>query len=170
MAGRGAALGVFRQGLGTVGETGMSHEFRDAGPDDLPGLLALYRHLTPGDPPLDPADAQPDFEALLRSEIAQLLVAEANGALVATCLLLIVPNLTRGGRPFAIVENVVTHAAHRRRGIATHLLHMARDRARAANCYKMMLTTGRSDEGVLHFYEQVGFTRGGKTFFEMRWI
>jgi hypothetical protein len=33
-----------------------------------------------------------------------------------------------------------------------------------------MLSTGRSDESVLRFYERAGFTRGGKTFFEMRWL
>jgi ribosomal protein S18 acetylase RimI-like enzyme len=148
----------------------MSPTLRLASMDDLPGLLALYRHLGPGDPVLDPAQARPDLEALISSDMTQLLVAEVGDVLAASCLLLVVPNLTRGGRPFAIIENVVTHADYRRRGLATAVLHGAQQRAQAANCYKLMLATGRSDEGVLRFYEQAGFTRGGKTFFEMRWI
>ena len=65
---------------------------------------------------------------------------------------------------------MVTHSDHRRQGLGTRLLALASKRAQAANCYKLMLATGRSDEGVLRFYEQAGFTRGGKTFFEMRWV
>ena len=143
---------------------------RDATSADLPAMLVLYRHLSPGDPVLEADDARPDYERLIGWEMAHLLVADVAGEVVASCLLLIVPNLTRGGRPFAIVENVVTHEDHRRRGFATLLLHHARDRAQAVNCYKLMLATGRTDEAVLRFYEQAGFTRGGKTFFEMRWI
>lgn len=147
----------------------MTTILRMAADGDLPAMLALYRHLSPEDPPLDPVAARPAWEALLASTLSQLLVADVDGLIAASCLLLLVPNLTRGGRPFAIVENVVTHADYRRRGLATRVIGLAEERAKAANCYKLMLATGRKDEGVLHFYEQVGFTRGGKTFFEMRW-
>lgn len=149
----------------------MTALLRTATSGDLDAMLALYRHLSPRDPVLDAEAARPDFEALIGSPLAHLLVAQVEGALVASCLLLVVPNLTRGGRPFGIVENVVTHAGHRRRGHATALLRRAQAIAREADCYKLMLATGRTEEGVLRFYEQAGFTRrGGKTFFEMRWL
>jgi GNAT superfamily N-acetyltransferase len=141
---------------------------RDARPEDLTALLALYRQLSPEDPPLLEDEARPQLEALLASGMTHLLIAEADGMVAGTCLLVIIPNLTRGGRPFAIIENVVTHAGVRRRGVATALLKTAQERAWSANCYKLMLATGRSEEGVLRFYEQAGFTRGGKTFFEIR--
>ncbi len=143
---------------------------RSAVVDDLPAMLVLYRHLSPDDPPLPVAAASPSWSALLTSPLADVLVAQVDGTVAASCLLLIVPNLTRGGRPFAMIENVVTDAAFRRRGLGTRLLALAGDRARAAHCYKIMLATGRTDEAVLRFYEQAGFTRGGKTFFEMRWL
>lgn len=142
---------------------------REATQEDLPAMLGLYRHLSPGDPPVAPADAARHWAALLDTALAHPLVAEAEGLIVASCLLLVVPNLTRGGRPFALIENVVTHADYRRRGCASRVLRHAQAIARAANCYKIMLATGRTDEGVLRFYETVGFRRGGKTFFEMRW-
>ena len=143
---------------------------RDATSTDLSAILSLYRDLSPTDPVLAADDAKPDYARLIGSEIAHLLVAEVDGHIVASCLLLIVPNLTRGGRPFAIIENVVTQEDHRRQGLGALLLHHAGDRAQAANCYKLMLATGRTDEAVLRFYERAGFKRGGKTFFEMRWV
>ncbi len=91
-----------------------------------------------------------------------------SSAIAGTCLLLVVPNLTRGGRSFALIENVVTDQALRRRGVGTALLRAAFDRAWAGDCYKIMLASGRADEGVLRFYETAGFTRGGKTFFQAR--
>jgi len=132
--------------------------------------MLLYRHLSPEDPVLDEAEARPKLDALLRSDLAHLLVIEGEGGLLGTCLLLIVPNLTRGGRPFAIVENVVTHADHRGRGLGKALLAEALARAWAARCYKVMIATGRKDESVLRFYEACGFKRGTKTFFEARQI
>lgn len=147
----------------------MIPRIRPAIADDLAGLLALYRQLSPEDPALAEAEARPRLAALLASGIATPLVAEAaDRTLVATCLLLVVPNLTRGGRAFAVIENVVTHADHRRLGLGTALLRAALERAWAEDCYKVMIATGRKDEGVLRFYERAGFTRGGKTFFEMR--
>lgn len=143
---------------------------RSAVADDLPAMLALYRHLSPEDPPLSAEAASPSWLGLLASPLSDVLVAQVDGVIAASCLLLVVPNLTRGGRPFAMIENVVTDAAWRRRGLGTQLLGLARERARAAQCYKIMLATGRTDDAVLRFYERAGFTRSGKTFFEMRWV
>jgi len=148
----------------------MTALLRTATLDDLPAMLALYRHLSDSDPVIDPHKIEPDYRALIGSSFVHLLVAERDDMIVASCLLLVIPNLTRGGRPFGIIENVVTHGDFRRLGLATGLLHLAQERARSADCYKLMLATGRTDEGVLSFYEKAGFTRGGKTFFEIRWL
>ena len=95
----------------------------------------------------------------------QVLVAELNGSLVASCTLAIIPNLTRGARPYGLIENVVTHVAHRRKGIGTCLLRHALQIAWERNCYKVMLLTGSKSKGTLQFYEQAGFRKGVKTGF-----
>ena len=38
-----------------------------------------------------------------------ILAAVEGGEVLSSCTLLIVPNLTHGGRPYGVVENVVTH-------------------------------------------------------------
>ena len=88
--------------------------------------------------------------------------------LVATCEMIVVPNLTQGGRPYALIENVVTHAEYRRRGYATAVLKHALASAWERNCYKVLLMTGSKNEETLRFYENAGFQRGDKTGFAAR--
>ena len=82
---------------------------------------------------------------------------------------MIIPNLTRGVRPYAFVENVVTHADYRKRGYATSCLDLAKQIARENNCYKMMLLTGSKEESTLNFYRKAGYNSSDKTAF-IQWI
>ncbi len=146
----------------------MTFLVREALPDDLPAVLALYRHLNPADPDLAIADARPVWDHLLQSPMTTIAVAEFDKVLAATCMLAIIPNLTRGGRPFGVIENVVTDPAFRGRGLGTAVLHCAMQAAWNQGCYKIMLSSGRTEPSTLRFYEKAGFARGVKTFFEVR--
>src|SRR5215218_463354 len=87
---------------------------------ELSGLLALYRHLHPEDPelPILP-HVEEHWAAICANPHWQYLGAEVDGRLVATCVLSVIPNLTRHARPYGLIENVVTHPDFRRRGVAT---------------------------------------------------
>ena len=141
---------------------------RPATADDLSGVLALYRQLNPDDPALDVAGAAPTWAAVLGSGLTTPFVAEIDGRLVSSCTLAIVPNLSRGARPYAVIENVVTDEGHRRSGLGRAVLEAALDKAWRADCYKVLLATGSRRESTLRFYEGVGFTRDAKTYFEIR--
>ena len=91
------------------------------------------------------------------------------GQLISSCMLTIIPNLTRACRPFGVIENVVTQSAYRGQGWGRALLlRHALAHAWQARCYKVMLMTGRKDESTLRFYEQSGFERHGKQAFVAR--
>jgi ribosomal protein S18 acetylase RimI-like enzyme len=77
-------------------------------------------------------------------------------------VLAITPDLTRGCRPYGLIENVVTHAAHRRRGYGRQVLAHALSDAGQHGCCKVMLMTGRKDEAIYRFYESLGFRRDSK--------
>ena len=94
---------------------------------------------------------------------------EYGGKIVSSCVCVVVPNLTRGVRPYAFIENVVTHADHRGRGFAGECLMHAKRIARENNCYKMMLLTGSKSEETLRFYEKAGFNSSDKTAF-IQWL
>ncbi|KJC62534.1 GCN5 family acetyltransferase [Bradyrhizobium sp. LTSPM299] len=141
---------------------------RPAAAHDLPELLKLYRHLHPHDPQLEAATAERVWSKLLTSGVMTVIVAQAAELLVSSCTLAIVPNLTRGGRSYGVIENVVTHADYRRLGLGRQVLAHALDVAWQADCYKVLLATGSKRETTLRFYEEAGFHRDGKTYFEVR--
>ncbi|WP_371819136.1 GNAT family N-acetyltransferase [Roseococcus sp. SDR] len=141
---------------------------RLAAPPDLAGMLDLYQHLNPNDPRVPEAAAETAWRAMLASDLIRLFVAEDEGLLVSSCMLVLVPNITRGARSFGVIENVVTHAAYRGRGLGRAVLAAAVEAAWAADCYKVMLATGSRQGSTWRFYEGAGFTRATKTHFEMR--
>lgn len=142
-----------------------ARRIQDLGAEHLDGLWRLYGQLHPQrEPQLPLAEAA----AVLRHPGLRHFGGFAGPQLVASCNLAVIPNLTRGGRPYAVVENVVTDAAYRRQGWGAALMAHALDQAWAAGCYKVVLTTSRKDEATLRFYERCGFDRHDKTAFVVR--
>lgn len=140
---------------------------RSARADELDELLALYRMLNPDDPRLDPEEVADLWDEMLADEDLDVVVVEHDDRLVATCLLSVTKNLTRGARPFALVENVVTHEDYRGEGFGSQCVEGAVDRARERGCYKVMLLTGTDQEWKHAFYESCGFDGDAKTGFTM---
>ncbi len=139
---------------------------RPARLDDLEQVLALYQQLLSDDAPPPPrAELEALWARIVSEQQPLTFVAELDGALVASCVLAVILNLTRGGRPYGLIENVVTDQAHRCRGYGTAVLHHAVAHAWRQNCYKVMLSTSSTREATLRFYEQAGFERGVKTGF-----
>lgn len=144
-------------------------DIRFAEREDIQPLLKLYRHLDPDDRDTTLEDALTYWEQMMRYPGSGILVAYAGDTLVATCTLVVIPNLTRGGTPYALIENVVTHAEHRNKGYGKAVLKTATEAAWAAGCYKVMLLTGSKAAATLKFYQDAGFEQS-KTGFQMRRI
>lgn len=136
---------------------------------ELQPLLTLYTHLHEHDDPLPPAaDIQAVWSEAMANPRIHYFGGFADDALVTSCTLTVIPNLSRGCRPYGVIEIVVTHAAHRGQGWGKAVLTHALDAAWRQGCYKVMLLTGRKDEGTLRFYEEAGFDRHGKLAFVAR--
>jgi N-acetylglutamate synthase-like GNAT family acetyltransferase len=134
-------------------------ETREARESDLPGIIELYAQLVPEDPQQDMEKLRKEWKHILsKSEEIRYFVAEKNGKIVSTCNIAIVPNLTRGVRPFAVIENVVTHADYRMQGQGARVMRMALDFARSKNCYKAMLLSNSKRKEAHLFYKSLGFS------------
>ncbi len=136
---------------------------REAEQRDLKGLLALYTHLHDNPIPPDSEALSALWQRILSDESHHILLAEEDGQIVSSCVVVMIENLTHYQRPYALVENVVTVPGYRGRGLATACLGHAKQLAVKENCYKIMLMTGSREESTLHFYEKAGYNRNDKT-------
>lgn len=138
--------------MSTLSDTRIRHAERG----DLPAILALNAQLNPSDQPLPPAEqVEQIWDEILANSIMHTFVAEQAGRVMATCVLAIIPNLTRGAQPYGLIENVVVDAHARGGGIGTLLMQGALQFAWQRQCYKVMLMTGRPQ--AVGFYERAGF-------------
>ncbi len=132
---------------------------------ELPQLLELYRILHPADPPLDKKTLESLWDEINASSRYKYLVAEVDGATVSSCTLTFIPNLTRGAKPYGLIENVITHPNYRCKGLGTSILKHAFELAWQENGYKVMLMTGSKKPETLTFYHKAGLKSGIKTGF-----
>lgn len=134
--------------------------------EELRELLDLYKHFNNGDPDLPDSPALTElWDEIYSNPNWIYIVCEVDGKLVSTCTVTLIKNLTRNARPYALIENVVTHSEFRNKGYGKMVLKKAQDIARENNCYKVMLMTGSKKEETLKFYESTGFQKGIKTGF-----
>ena len=142
---------------------------REIRKNELNELLELYLHLHEESLPEDGNRLRKVWDKICADEDHHIVVCETEGRIVSSCVCVIVPNLTRDLRPYALIENVVTRTDYRGRGYATACLDYAREIAKQANCYKMMLLTGAKNEDTLKFYQNAGYNCTDKTAF-VQWL
>ena len=142
---------------------------REAVKEDLNALLELCLFLHEDRTPERDEHLEKTWDQILEDPDHHLIVNEIDGQIAASCVCVIIHNLTRNVRPYAFIENVVTHEEHRGKGYAGECLEYARGIARKENCYKMMLLTGSRKPETLRFYEKAGYNSSDKTAF-IQWL
>ena len=139
---------------------------REVNANDLDQLLDLYLHLHETEiPPMDD-HLKSTWQQILNDPNYHLIVKEVDGILVSSCVCVIIPNLTRGVRSYAFVENVVTREGYRKKGYASECLDYAKQIAESNNCYKMMLITGSKNPATLNFYKNAGYVDDRTAFYQ----
>jgi GNAT superfamily N-acetyltransferase len=135
---------------------------------DLSSLLALFAVSEVS------ASAQPRERAenIWRETLAQpgvhVFVSCDRELIAATCMLITAPNVLRGGRRHAFLENVVTHPEMRGLGHGKAVVQAALAHAWASDCHHVLMQSGRADRRVHAFYEGLGFEPGLRTAYVAR--
>lgn len=137
--------------------------------NELSELLQLYLYLHEKSVPEMTEHLKRTWNSIIKDENHHIIVNKIDGKIVSSCVCVIIPNLTRNIRPYAFVENVVTHIEYRGKGYATECLNYAKEIAQKNNCYKMMLLTGSKEKATLDFYSNAGYNSTDKTAF-IKWL
>jgi GNAT superfamily N-acetyltransferase len=138
-------------------------KIRTAIESDIPHILDLYRQLTittaPAEAGHDPTEDEyrQVFTQIKAVPNLELVVAEDNSKVVGSLVLMIVPNLSHKGLPWALVENVIVDEGQRRTGIGKFLIEYAIGRAKKTGCYHIGLSSDNRRNEAHKFYESLGF-------------
>jgi GNAT superfamily N-acetyltransferase len=131
---------------------------------DIPRLLELYRQLEITTSPAEEGVTQPAadeyrklFARINSYSGMELVVAEDQGVVTGSLEILIVPNLSHKGLPWALVENVIVDENRRRSGVGRKLMEYAIKQAKTAGCYRVSLSSNNSRKDAHRFYEALGF-------------
>lgn len=122
-------------------------------PDVVEAFVRLVPQLSSSSPPPDSSV----LAEIVASPTTMLLVARGETGAILGTLTLVVFRIPTGAR--AIIEDVVVDQAGRGRGVGTALTRAALERARAAGCRTVDLTSRPSREAANRLYQQLGFTR-----------
>lgn len=142
---------------------------REVYENELDKILELYLNLHEKTIPEMTEHLKSTWQAIVQDKNHHIIVKELDGKIVSSCVCVIIPNLTRNIRPYAFIENVVTHSDYRGKGYATECLNYAKHVAENKNCYKMMLLTGSKEKETLNFYSNAGYNSTDKTAF-IQWL
>lgn len=110
-------------------------DIRLAEKSDLEQLLPLYSQLHDSMPIFDKS-SEKIWDDILRDKNHYVIAGLIDNKIVSSCVILIVPNLTYYGRPYALIENVITDESYRGNGYAAQCLDYAREIAKENRCYK----------------------------------
>lgn len=136
---------------------------RAATEEDIPRILELYRELviTTSGAECSKVTSQDDYRRVFAEISAssghELLVAEEQGEVAGSVVFLIVPNLSHGALPRALVENLVVDRRYQRKGLGRLLMEYAIARAKEAGCYKLALESNKKRREAHRFYSSLGF-------------
>lgn len=138
--------------------------YRDAGPADLPTIVAMLAEDQIGgrrdDPatPLDPVYAAA-FGAIERDPNQRLIVAEIDGAIVGTMQLSLLPGLLNRGAWRGQIEAVRVAASQRSLGLGAQMIDWAVAWFREHDCFMAQLTSNNDRVRAHQFYEKLGWQK-----------
>ena len=132
--------------------------------NDINSLIDLYSHYIDKKnvPDLAIQTIKEIWENIKKNPCINYFVIKINEALIASCILTITPSFIRGGKAFGVIEHVVVHSNHRRKGLAKKIINFALTYAWQNGCTEVMLMSGSNNLNAHRLYEELGFDKDRK--------
>ena len=132
--------------------------------DELYSLIDLYSHYIDSKeiPPLNEQTIQEIWQNIKKNPCVHYFGGKLESSLVASCILTITPSFIRGGKAFGVIEHVVVHSSHRRKGLAQELINFVAHLAWQNDCTEVMLLSGSHNTKAHQLYEKLGFDKNRK--------
>jgi N-acetylglutamate synthase-like GNAT family acetyltransferase len=132
---------------------------RRATKDDAEAIANLYRELNT----LSPIAVSPErIDTVANSNNTYLLVCDDAGEIIATALICLCQDVMFDNQPFALVENVVVSAGHKRAGIGKSMMDYIEAFCLEQDCSKIMLQTSSGNRNARDFYTAMGYNPDAK--------
>jgi GNAT superfamily N-acetyltransferase len=136
--------------------------FRPATRADVPAIVRLLAADDLGRTREDVGPSLPDsyhaaFDAIARDGCNELVVVEADGEVIGTLQLTVIPSLTYRGGSRAQIEAVRVDERLRGQQVGQRLIEWAIARARERGCHMVQLTTDKRRKDAHRFYQRLGF-------------
>lgn len=141
----------------------MNIEIREATEKDLDSIVAMLADDPLGskreryEQPL-PKSYREAFQAISSDPNNELIVACYEDEVIGVQQITFTPYITYQGGWRATIEGVRTSSSVRSKGIGSELINWAIQRAKERGCHLIQLTTDKTREDALRFYERLGFT------------
>jgi len=136
---------------------------RQATETDLPDVIELLKGMD-GEDGIDLDEAQTLWRKMTEYPYYKIFVVEDNKLIIGTCSLIIIDNLGHKGAKLAVAESMIVSPDYRGHGIGCNLMQFVKERVKAENCYKLMLSSNKKRIEAHRFYEQLGFQQHGISF------
>lgn len=139
----------------------MNKEISIARMNDLPELTDLLNDLFTQDIEFVPdlKKQKAGLEAIINNqEIGEILVLKGDGQILGMVSLLYSISTALGGK-VAILEDMIIHKDHRKKGFGKELLGEAICFSKERNCLRLTLLTDFNNDPAINFYQQFGFIK-----------
>ena len=133
-------------------------KIREANENDLSLIITLYKELS--DEPLEFEKVKQSFNKIKNYPDCTIYVAEENGKMIGTFLLLILDTMAHG-KPSAVIEDVAVVKEYQGKGIGKLMMKFAVEKCNEKGCYKAALSSQFKREAAHKFYESLGFEKMG---------
>jgi L-amino acid N-acyltransferase YncA len=135
---------------------------RPARQDDVPAVVTMY-NLSKGisAATFDVKTVSNIFEKVQKHPNFHVYIAEIDGKVVGTFMLVVMDKPAAGELPHGVVENVAVHKRYQRRGIGKRMMRFAMERCKEAGCRELRFATNDRNAEVSRLFATLGFEQHG---------